>query len=122
MKDRLVSHLNMVFKALSIESASEVYDCTFDKLPDWACNLSHSYRYFVCTSAVDKLDILKKFLGKDINVLGDMLYWYDGDAIETIEPIAIITNTAQHTHSIVETQLKSSTRLPSWLEIGRAHV
>ena len=77
MKDRLVSHLNMVFKALSIESASEVYDCTFDKLPDWACHLSHSYRYFVCTSAVDKLDILKKFLGKDINVLGDMLYWYD---------------------------------------------
>lgn len=116
MKDRLVSHLNMVFKALSIESASEVYDCTFDKLPDWACHLSHSYRYFVCTSAVDKLDILKKFLGKDINVLGDMLYWYDGDAIETIEPIAIITNTAQHTHSIVETQLKSSTRLPSWLD------
>jgi len=106
----------MVFKALSIESASEVYDCTFDKLPDWACHLSHSYRYFVCTSAVDKLDILKKFLGKDINVLGDMLYWYDGDAIETIEPIAIITNTAQHTHSIVETQLKSSTRLPSWLD------
>ena len=116
MKDRLVSHLNMVFTALSIESASEVYDCTFDKLPDWACHLSHSYRYFVCTSAVDKLDILKKFLGKDIYVLGDMLYWYDGDAIETIEPIAIITNTAQHTHSIVETQLKSSTRLPSWLD------
>lgn len=116
MKDRLVSHLNMVFQALSIELASEVYDCTSDKLPDWACHLSHSYRYFVCTSAVDKLDLLKKFLGKDIYVLGDNLYWYDGDAIETIEPITISSHITQNAPSAVETQLKSSTRLPSWLD------
>lgn len=116
MKDRLVSHLNMVFQALSIELASEVYDCTSDKLPDWACHLSHSYRYFVCTSAVDKLDLLKKFLGKDIYVLGDNLYWYDGDAIETIEPITISNHITQNAPSAVETQLKSSTRLPSWLD------
>ena len=63
MKDRLVSHLNMVFQALSIELAPEVYDCTSDKLPDWACHLSHSYRYFVCTSAVDKLDLLIDKMG-----------------------------------------------------------
>ncbi len=116
MKDRLVSHLNMVFQALSIELASEVYDCTSDKLPDWACHLSHSYRYFVCTSAVDKLDLLKKFLGKDIYVLGDNLYWYDGDAIETIEPITVSSHITQNAPSAVETQLKSSTRLPSWLD------
>lgn len=116
MKDRLVSHLNMVFQALSIELASEVYDCTSDKLPDWACHLSHSYRYFVCTSAVDKLDLLKKFLGKDIYVLGDNLYWYDGDAIETIEPITISNHITQNAPSAIETQLKSSTRLPSWLD------
>lgn len=115
MKGRLISHLNMVFQTLSIEAEIEVYDCSTDTLPEWAKYLSHSYRYFVCTPVVDKLDLLKKFLGKDIYVLGDMLYWYDGDAIETIEPNAINDNT-QHTPNIVESQLKSCTRLPSWLD------
>lgn len=115
MKDRLMSHLNMVFKALAIESESNVYDCTLDKLPDWARHLSHSYRYFICTPAVDKLDLLQKFLGKDIHLLGNMLYWYDGDAIESIE-VQEINNNIQLPIRNAEGQLKTYTRLPSWLD------
>lgn len=82
MKAKLVSHLNSVFQALSIESEIEVYDCCNDILPEWARHLSHPFRYFVCTPAIDDLVLLKKFLCKDIFVSGRMLYWYDGDAIE----------------------------------------
>ena len=82
MKDRLISHLNMVFQALSIKSEIYVYDCSADTLPEWAQHLSHPYRYFVCTTAIDDLLLLKKFLCKDIFTTGKMLYWYDGDAIE----------------------------------------
>ena len=45
MKDRIVSHLNMVFQVLAIESTFEVYDCTLDKLPEWTNSVSLPYRY-----------------------------------------------------------------------------
>lgn len=112
MKDRLVSHLNSVFQALSIESEIEVYDCCNDILPEWARHLSHPFRYFVCTPAIDDLVLLKKFLCKDIFVSGRMLYWYDGDAIEPhCAPKQISSTGNFESH-----RLKTSTRLPSWLD------
>ena len=112
MKDRLISHLNMVFQALSIKSEIYVYDCSADTLPEWAQHLSHSYRYFVCTPAIDDLLLLKKFLCKDIFTTGKMLYWYDGDAIEP----SYTPKTDSSTGDVESHRLKTSTRLPSWLD------
>lgn len=112
MKERLISHLNMVFQTLSIKSEIYVYDCSADTLPEWARHLSHPYRYFVCTPAIEDLVLLKKFLCKDIFVSDRMLYWYDGDAIEPTCTSKNISSTGN-----VETlRLKTNTRLPSWLD------
>lgn len=115
MKDRIVSHLNMVFQVLAIESTFEVYDCTLDKLPEWTNSVPLPYRYLICAPIVEQLSLLKKFLGKEIYVLGNMLYWYDGDAIEPIKSV-VVNNINQEVSSIVNLQLKSFTRLPSWLD------
>lgn len=112
MKAKLVSHLNSVFQTLSIDSEFDVYDCCTDTLPDWAKFLSHSYRYFVCTPAIDDLVLLKKFLCKDIYVLGSMLYWYDGDVIEP----NCVPKIDSYIGNVESQRLKTSTRLPSWLD------
>lgn len=112
MKERLISHLNMVFQTLSIKSEIYVYDCSADTLPEWARHLSHPYRYFVCTPAIEDLVLLKKFLCKDIFVSDRMLYWYDGDAIE---PTCTSKNISS-TGNVEILRLKTNTRLPSWLD------
>ena len=112
MKGWLISHLNMVFQTLSIKSEIHVYDCSTDTLPEWAQHLSHPFRYFVCTPAIDDLLLLKKFLCKDIFTTGKMLYWYDGDAIDPSR----VNKTISSTSNVDSPQLKTSTRLPSWLD------
>ena len=77
MKDRIVSHLNMVFQVLAIESTFEVYDCTLDKLPEWTNSVSLPYRYLICAPIVEQLSLLKKFLGKEIyyiEIFGKLRY------------------------------------------------
>lgn len=112
MKGWLNSHLNMVFQTLSIKSEIHVYDCSTDTLPEWAQHLSHPFRYFVCTPAIDDLLLLKKFLCKDIFTTGKMLYWYDGDAIDPTH----VNKTISSTSNVDSPRLKTNTRLPSWLD------
>lgn len=117
MKESLIRHIRGVFKAISIETEFDVYECNSDNLPMWAGQLVHSNQYFICTPFTDKIEKLKSFIGKEISILGDMMYWYDGDiikphtSVELVDSISPLITLPQNNDS-----LKNCTRLPSWLD------
>ena len=119
MKSRLIKHIEMVFKALSIESSFDIFDCENDEMPHWTSVLSHEFKYFICSSAIEKKDKLSSFLGREISVCGNMIYWYDGDRISLIKNIVSSSeseNFGENLTSINIKLLKTNTRLPIWLD------
>lgn len=120
MKNSLQGHIELIFRSLNIDSGFEIYDCLTDELPDWAKCLSHPFQYLICSLAIDKINEIKIFIGKDIYVHNDnVLYWYEGDYIE---PKMKKTEDSLDKHSIsvdkkkMSIALKTDTRLPVWLD------
>lgn len=119
MKSRLTKHIEMVFKALGIEPNFDIFDCENDTLPDWSFELKHTYKYFICSNAVEKRDKLSSFLGKEICVFGNIIYWYEGERISYVQNFEDITKIENiEEKSIIENVklLKTKTRLPIWLD------
>ena len=119
MKSRLTKHIEMVFKALGIEHKFGVFDCENDVLPRWSTGLKHTYKYFICSNAIEQRDKLSVFLGKEIYVCGDIIYWYDGERILSVQDVEISNKIENfEEQSIFENVklLKTKTRLPIWLD------
>ena len=115
MKGYLIEHLKMVFQVLQINSQVDVYDCTIDELPQWAIHLPQLSQYFICTPITNKMEQISKFIGKKIEICGDMMYWYDGEPIKSnsINSIESSDNLCNYKNNKT---LKTSTRLPYWLD------
>lgn len=117
MKNNLRRHIELIFHTLNIDSGFEIYDCLNDELPKWASRLSHSSQYLICSAAIDSIDKIRLFIGKDICEYNGILYWYDGDPIQSI---TIETDKTQFKMSLpsdkIDISLKTDTRLPSWLD------
>lgn len=117
MKNSLQEHIELIFHSLNIDSGFEIYDCLNDELPKWASGLSHSFQYLICSAAIDNIDRIKLFIGKDICECNGFLYWYDGEPVEpiikepNITPFGIPLESEE-----VGISLKTNTRLPSWLD------
>lgn len=116
MKDNLIKHVKMIFKTLNIESEFFVYDCLHDELPQSMVNIIHTKRYLIISFAIEYLNKIISFIGKEIKVCNDYLYWYEGEDI--------INNSAFEDDKLTKVSceidnikyLKTNTILPSWLD------
>ena len=119
MKIGLIKHIQMVFKALNIESTFNVFDCEIDNLPEWAIGLSHPFKYLVTSSALEKKDKLSFFLSKEIQIYGNMIYWYEGECISLNKQSESLEKKSEpiNTSNLCDVRfLKTKTRLPIWLD------
>ncbi len=114
MKENLLSHLNLIFQALNIKPGFDVYDCLSGELPSWALGYNHPQQFLICTPAIEFKDRLGSFIGKELFIRDNVLFWYDGDYIENS---AINQHSTATSDDIEDVEyLKTSTRLPSWLD------
>lgn len=108
--EELKTHINQIFQALSLSIDYYVYDCLSESLPKWANHITHRRQFFICAPLIENINKLKSFIGKDINICEEWMYWHDGDEISGLK-----INLPSTPHAYTN-ELKTHTRLPSWLD------
>lgn len=113
MKKALTQHIRQVFEALKIHAEYTVYNSTNDILPEWLHCTELTHEFVVCCEATFKKDLLQNFIHKNIFILENHYYWFEGELLECTNNSPVIVKT----HSVQsKVKLKTTTRLPSWLD------
>ncbi|MBQ6275861.1 MAG: hypothetical protein IJK62_04060 [Bacteroidales bacterium] len=108
MKDTLSKHIDRIFKALKIETSYELYAYNDNSIPSYLREQSLTHEYIVCCSDCSAKERLQQFIGKEVHLCENHIYWFEGDLIanktEADEPKKELA------------KLKTSTRLPAWID------
>lgn len=113
MKKALTQHIRQVLEALKIHADYTVYDSTNDILPEWLSYTELTHEFVVCCEATFEKNLLQNFIHKNIFILENHYYWFEGELLECTNHSPVIVKT-QSIQSKVK--LKTATRLPSWLD------
>ncbi len=110
----LRNHISAIFIALQIPSSFEVYDCKNDILPNWTEQLQLTHEFLICCDSTVDIKRLQSFLGKPIYMIGNHIYWFEGNGrneIELTDSDISINNSEDNID-----YLKTRTVLPAWLD------
>ena len=117
-----VSYIERVFSALGITGRFVVIDLKNNAVPSWVNETQLTNEFLVATACVAFKDKLKRFLFKPVYEREGILYWFDGEPLnESFNPrhTSVVDDLTQKGGDGVianPVQMKSSTRLPSWLD------
>lgn len=114
MKQSLINHISNILTTLQIEVPFEVYDCKGDKLPLWTKEIPLTQEFLVCCEVFSERKRLQSFIGKNLFVFENHLYWFEGDSMKTTKQVEI-----EKPNEVAEENvdyLKTDTRLPSFLD------
>lgn len=128
LKDSLTQYISSIFEALNIAVDFTIYECKVDTLPEWAKSLDLTHEFLICSDSYFDINRVSRFISKEIRQCDTHSYWFDGDLLES--PIIhsateieceLTTSTklvenaiGSHVHDVK--LLKSSTRLPFWID------
>lgn len=118
-----VSYVEKVFSALGISGRFIVIDLKNNTIPPWVKPSQPTNEFLVATTCVAFKNKLKRFLFKPVYEQEGVLYWFDGEPLgESFAPrheqdVGNSTGKETITECIENPyQLKTSTRLPLWLD------
>ncbi|MDL2315304.1 class I SAM-dependent methyltransferase, partial [Bacteroidales bacterium OttesenSCG-928-C19] len=103
-------HIENIFSELQIEESFEVHNCIADTLPEWTKQIQLTHEFLIFCKVFNEWQKLQSFIGKDISVFEDYIYWFDGDKIIEQEEKA-----DDETEQGIDF-LKKETRLPTYLD------
>lgn len=119
MKTELEIYISEIFSTLKITESFEVLDCESDILPEWTNQILLTHEFLIYCGQLSDKKKLQSFLGKELYLLGDIIYWFDGEQILKTEKSELELPVTEIEENQIETKfecLKTKTSLPSWLD------
>lgn len=121
-----ILYIKGVFEAIGIQKDFSVIDIKTDNIPIWAKGIEPTGSFLVSTANGTYSEKLERFLHKKIYAKDDILFWFDGEPVDSTDTLPLdhtsnqdanITNDeSQIKRTGSSKKMKSSTRLPSWID------
>ena len=118
-----VSYIEHVFAALGISSRFEVIDVKNNSVPSWVESSQATNEFLVAAACTGFKKKIERFLSRPVFEREGIIYWFDGeplglhlDSVQSATNPELIENLEQPESGLTNNRLKTSTRLPSWLD------
>lgn len=115
-----VSYMEKVFSALGISGRFEVFDVKNNPVPSWVESSQPTNEFLVAAACLEYKKKLERFLSRPVFERDGLIYWYDGEPLgkqfNSVQDYSIPEHVVRPTTAPSQNQLKTSTRLPSWLD------
>lgn len=118
-QQNFVSYMEQVFSALGISGRFEVIDVKNNSVPSWVESSQATNEFIVAAACTGFKKKIERFLSRPVFEQDGIIYWFDGEPLgKRFERVQIhVPEPIERPESgLKQNQLKSSTRLPSWLD------
>jgi hypothetical protein len=114
MKNDLTRHIKDIFNSLGLSDSLKMFDCRYDKLPQWTKDIQLTHEFIVCCQDISLKQRLQVFIGKNIFENGKYLYWFEGERIIELDSSSVKEEYKIEGEKIE--YLKTDTRLPAYID------
>ena len=115
-----VSYIEQVFSALGINGRFEIFDVKNNPVPSWVESSIVTNEFLVASPCVEFKKKIENFLSRPVFERDGIVYWFDGEPIEkNLDSVSgdTVPERIDYPESrLAQNRLKTSTRLPSWLD------
>ena len=115
-----VSYMEHVFSALGISGRFEVIDVKNNSVPSWVESSQATNEFLVAAACTGFKKKIEKFLSRPVFERDGIIYWFDGEPLgrhlESVQSVPTPERIERPESRLTQNQLKTFTRLPSWLD------